>query len=126
MKKYRKLSEFSLLVLCLLGFFIAAGQSEAASLPAIFNADFNSDTQGAAPGLSPAGPPAGDSITLQDPQTAGNSMLVQGSAGDFATNALEIVKAAGLRRTGASYEGFVIHGEGHPLLDADVTSLEIV
>ena len=96
MKKYRKLSEFSLLVLCLLGFFIAAGQSEAASLPAIFNADFNSDTQGAAPGLSPAGPPAGDSITLQDPQTAGNSMLVQGSAGDFATNALEIVKAAGI------------------------------
>jgi ribosomal protein S18 acetylase RimI-like enzyme len=48
------------------------------------------------------------------------------SAPSLATVAPDVLKAAGFMRTGAAYDGFVLHGEGHPCLEAEVTNLEVV
>jgi hypothetical protein len=81
-------------VICLfIGFaLLIPGSSDCA---VVFNADFNADTPGQAPNLSPPGFPASDYITLQNAQTGGNSMLVQGPVTPgFSSNSLRIVKAA--------------------------------
>jgi len=38
----------------------------------------------------------------------------------------EVVRAAKIRPTGAVYEAYAIHGEGHPFMDAELSNLEIV
>jgi ribosomal protein S18 acetylase RimI-like enzyme len=38
----------------------------------------------------------------------------------------EVLHAARLKPTGAVYDGFVIHAEPHPFLEADVTNLEVI
>jgi hypothetical protein len=38
----------------------------------------------------------------------------------------EVLQAARLKPTGAVYDGFVIHAEPHPFLEADVTNLEVI
>jgi hypothetical protein len=48
------------------------------------------------------------------------------SAPNLAALSADLLKAAGVRRTGASFDGFVVHAGHHPCLDADVTTIEVV
>jgi hypothetical protein len=48
------------------------------------------------------------------------------SAPSVATIPAEMLKAAGIRRSGAVFDGFVVAGGPHPFLGADVTNLEVV
>ena len=48
------------------------------------------------------------------------------SAPSLATIPAEMLKAAGIRRSGAVFDGFVVSGERHPYLGAEVTNLEVV
>lgn len=48
------------------------------------------------------------------------------SAPSLANVPPDVLKAAGLVRTGAVYDAFLLHGERHPCLDAEVTNLEVV
>jgi hypothetical protein len=57
---------------------------------------------------------------------AGNTTSPVVSAPSLATIPAEMLAAAGIRRSGAVFDGFVVSGESHPFLGAEVTNLEVV
>jgi GNAT superfamily N-acetyltransferase len=81
-----------------------------------------------------------DALFVPDPTPGRIAALFEGAARAFAGQATtdvvsapnvatlpsDVVRAAGLRRTGALYLGMLLEREGHPFLEADVTNVEVV
>jgi len=71
----------------------------------IFRANFDADAVGQEPASSPPGDPAADAVALWNDSSDGNSMLVQGPAGNLATNSLRIAKQASIGNS-PIFEGY--------------------